>query len=73
LRVSLAINGTASLLFPLAAVFAHQLVLPNGDEVMKRYLGRSAVSREAGDLARQAGTASSSATTAIFWPTCSTR
>jgi 4-amino-4-deoxy-L-arabinose transferase-like glycosyltransferase len=57
LRVSLAINGTASLLFPLAAVFAHQLVLPNGDEVMKRYLGRSAISREAGDLARQAGTA----------------
>lgn len=57
LRVSLAINGTASMLFPLAAVFAHQLVLPNGDEVMKRYLGRSAVSREAGDLATQTGTA----------------
>ena len=56
LRVSLAINGTVSLLFPLAAVFAHQLVLPNGDEAMKRYLGRSAVSREAGDLARTAGT-----------------
>jgi 4-amino-4-deoxy-L-arabinose transferase-like glycosyltransferase len=56
LRVSLIINGTVSLLFPLAAVFAHQLVLPNGEEVMKRYLGRSAISREAGDLARQAGT-----------------
>lgn len=56
LRVSLVINGIASLLFPLAAVFAHQLALPNGDEVMKRYLGRSAISREAGDLAKQAGT-----------------
>lgn len=56
LRVSFAINGTASLLFPLAAIFANQLVLPNGTEVMKRYLGRSAVSREAADLARQAGT-----------------
>ena len=53
LRVSLAINGTASFLFPLAAVFAHQLVLPNGNEIMKRYLGRSAISREAGELVRQ--------------------
>ncbi len=56
LRVSFAINGAASMLFPLAAIFAHQLVLPNGNEVMKRYLGRSDVSREAGNLARQAGT-----------------
>jgi 4-amino-4-deoxy-L-arabinose transferase-like glycosyltransferase len=56
LRVSLAINGFASIFFPLAAVFAHQLVLPNGDEAMKRYLGRSAISRKAGDLARQSGT-----------------
>jgi hypothetical protein len=56
LRVSFAINGVASMLFPLAAIFAHQLVLPNGNEVMKRYLGRSDVSREAGDLARQVGT-----------------
>jgi len=56
LRLSLAINGTASFLFPLAAIFAHQLVLPNGSEIMKRYLGRSAISREAGELARQSGT-----------------
>lgn len=55
LRISLAVNGFASIVFPLAAVFAHQLELPNGDEAMKRYLGRSAVSREAGDLARQSG------------------
>ncbi|MBW9112064.1 glycosyltransferase family 39 protein [Rhizobium cauense] len=56
LRLSLAINGTASLLFPLAAVFAHQLVLPDGNEIMKRYLGRSEISREAGELARQSAT-----------------
>ena len=37
-------------------IFAHQILLPNGDEVMKRYLGRSDISREAADLARQAGT-----------------
>ncbi|WP_431321388.1 ArnT family glycosyltransferase [Rhizobium sp. YTU87027] len=53
LRISLMINGAASFLFPLAAVFAHQLVLPNGNEIMKRYLGRSAISREAGEVARQ--------------------
>ncbi|MDM9619028.1 glycosyltransferase family 39 protein [Rhizobium sp. S96] len=56
LRISLGINGVVSILFPLATVFAHQLVLPNGAEVMKRYLGRSEISREAGDLARQSGT-----------------
>jgi 4-amino-4-deoxy-L-arabinose transferase-like glycosyltransferase len=56
LRISLAINGLASIFFPLAAVFAHQLVLPNGDLAMKRYLGRSAISLEAGDLARRSGT-----------------
>ncbi len=56
LRISLMINGAASLLFPLAAVFAHQLALPNGNEIMKRYLGRSAISREAGELARQSAT-----------------
>jgi 4-amino-4-deoxy-L-arabinose transferase-like glycosyltransferase len=55
LRISLAVNGFASIVFPMAAVFAHQLVLPNGDEAMKRYLGRSAISREAADLARQSG------------------
>jgi 4-amino-4-deoxy-L-arabinose transferase-like glycosyltransferase len=57
LRISLVINGVTSFLFPLAAIFAHQIVLPNGSEVMKRYLGRSEISREAGDLAKQAGTA----------------
>lgn len=56
LRISLTINGIISLLFPFATIFSHQLLLPNGDEVMKRYLGRSAVSLEAGELATQAGT-----------------
>ena len=55
LRTSLTINGIACLLFPFATIFSHQLVLPNGKEVMERYLGRSEVSREAADLAAQAG------------------
>jgi hypothetical protein len=56
LKLSLTINGIASLLFPLATIFPHQLLLPNGDELMKRYLGRAEVSREAAALAAQAGT-----------------
>ncbi|QWW68355.1 glycosyltransferase family 39 protein [Rhizobium sp. WYJ-E13] len=55
LRTSLTINGVACLLFPFATIFSHQLVLPNGKEVMERYLGRAEVSREAADLAAQAG------------------
>jgi len=55
LRTSLTINGVACLLFPFAAIFSHQLVLPNGKEVMERYLGRAEVSRAAADLAAQAG------------------
>ncbi|MGO8127008.1 glycosyl transferase, partial [Rhizobium ruizarguesonis] len=51
LRLSLTINGIASLLFPLATIFPHQLLLPNGDALMKRYLGRAEVSREAAALA----------------------
>ncbi|MGO7273584.1 glycosyl transferase, partial [Rhizobium ruizarguesonis] len=56
LRSSLTINGMASLLFPLASIFPHQLLLPNGDALMQRYLGRAEVSREAAALAAQAGT-----------------
>jgi lipid A galacturonosyltransferase RgtD len=56
LRISLTINGVACLLFPFAAIFSHQFVLPNGKEVMQRYLGRAEVSRQAADLAAQAGT-----------------
>ncbi|MGO8271824.1 glycosyl transferase, partial [Rhizobium ruizarguesonis] len=46
----------ASLLFPLATIFPHQLLLPNGYALMKRYLGRAEVSREAAALAAPAGT-----------------
>ncbi|WP_039843945.1 ArnT family glycosyltransferase [Rhizobium gallicum] len=55
LRISLIVGGVASFLFPLATIFAHQLILPGGNEVMKRYLGRSEISREAGVLAKRAG------------------
>lgn len=57
LNISLGIGAVASILFPLATIFAHQLVLPGGNEIMKRYLGRAEISREAAELARQAGTA----------------
>lgn len=55
LKTSLWINGVTCLLFPFATIFSHQLVLPNGKEVMQRYLGRADVSRQAADLAAQAG------------------
>lgn len=55
LWVSFAINGLVSVLFPIATVFAHDLLLPNGNEALQRFLGRADVSRKAGDLARQAG------------------
>ncbi|MGO7874230.1 glycosyl transferase, partial [Rhizobium leguminosarum] len=56
LRLSLTINVIASLLFPLATIFPHHLLLPNGDDLIKRYLGRAEVSREAAALSAQAGT-----------------
>jgi hypothetical protein len=55
LWISLAINGLVSILFPIATIFAHGLVLPNGNEALQRFLGRAEVSRKAGDLAKQAG------------------
>lgn len=55
LPISLAIGGIVSVLFPVATIFAHDLVLPNGREALERFLGRSDVSRKAGDLAKQAG------------------
>jgi len=56
LKISLVIGAVASILFPLATIFAHELILPGGNEIMKRYLGRAEVSREVADLAKQAGT-----------------
>jgi 4-amino-4-deoxy-L-arabinose transferase-like glycosyltransferase len=55
LWISLAINGLVSVLFPIATILAHDLVLPNGKEALGRFLGRAEVSRKAGDLAKQAG------------------
>lgn len=56
LRNSLIINLIPAIAIPLLTVFAHDLVLPNGEQVMKRYLGRSDLSHEVADLARQSGT-----------------
>lgn len=55
LWISLAINGLAALAFPLVTVFPEAVRLPNGDPVMKRYLGRSEISLWAADAARRAG------------------
>ena len=55
LWVSLAINGIVSVLFPIATIFAHDLILPNGKQALERFLDRAEVSRKASDLARQAG------------------
>jgi 4-amino-4-deoxy-L-arabinose transferase-like glycosyltransferase len=57
LWISLAINGLVSILFPIATIFAHDLVLPGGNEALQRFLGRAEVSLKAADLARQAGIA----------------
>lgn len=51
LRHSLVINGVVSLLLPIGIVFSHQLSLPGGVEIFKRYTGRSDISREAEYLA----------------------
>ena len=55
LWISLAINGLASLAFPLITAYPDAVRLPNGNPVMKRYLGRSEVSLWAADAARNAG------------------
>ncbi len=45
MRSSLVINAVIAVLIPLLTVFPYTLRLPNGDLVMKRYVGRSAVSQ----------------------------
>jgi 4-amino-4-deoxy-L-arabinose transferase-like glycosyltransferase len=55
LKISLVITGLVSVLFPIVTIYAHEMKLPNGDEALKRFVGRSDVSRKVGDLARQAG------------------
>lgn len=55
LWISLAINGLVSLAFPVVVAVPDAVVLPNGDPVLKRYLGRSEVSLWAAEAARKAG------------------
>jgi multidrug transporter EmrE-like cation transporter len=55
LWISLAINGLATLAFPVITAYPEAVRLPNGDPVMKRYLGRSELSRWAAENARGAG------------------
>lgn len=55
LWISLAINGLASVAFPLVTLYPEAVRLPNGVPVMKRYLGRSELSLWAADAARKAG------------------
>lgn len=54
LVTSVIINSIPVLLLPILAVFAPDLKLPNGDLVMKRYMGRSAISLEVADIANDA-------------------
>lgn len=55
LWISLAINGLATLAFPVITAFPEAVRLPNGTPVMKRYLGRSELSRWAAEAAQKAG------------------
>ncbi|MCM2294295.1 glycosyltransferase family 39 protein [Allorhizobium sp. BGMRC 0089] len=56
LLVSLVINGIASLAFPVMAVYADKVTLPNGTAILHRYLGRSEMSRTIADIAARSGT-----------------
>lgn len=55
LWISLAINGFATIAFPLVTVFPDAVRLPNGNPVLKRHLGRSEISLWAAETARKAG------------------
>lgn len=55
LWISLAINGVATIAFPLLTAFPDAVRLPNGNPVLKRHLGRSEISLWAADEARKAG------------------
>lgn len=55
LWISLAINGFATIAFPLITAFPEAVRLPNGNPVLKRHLGRSEISIWAADAARKAG------------------
>lgn len=55
LWIALAINGLATIAFPLITAFPEAVVLPNGQPVLKRHLGRSEISLWTADRARNAG------------------
>jgi 4-amino-4-deoxy-L-arabinose transferase-like glycosyltransferase len=55
LWIALAVNGIATIAFPLMTVFPDTVRLPNGDPALKRHLGRSEISLWAAETARKAG------------------
>jgi lipid A galacturonosyltransferase RgtD len=55
LTTSLVINIIPAILLPILTIFANDLTLPNGDLLMKRYVGRSAISLQIADVAAKAG------------------
>lgn len=54
LTTSLIIGAVVAVVIPVLTVFALDIKLPNGDLVMKRYVGRSMISREIADIATTA-------------------
>ncbi|OCI96799.1 glycosyl transferase [Rhizobium sp. AC27/96] len=57
LMTSLIIGAVVAFVIPVLTVFALDIKLPNGDLVMKRYVGRSIISQEIADIATTANTA----------------
>ncbi|WP_337270573.1 ArnT family glycosyltransferase [Oryzifoliimicrobium ureilyticus] len=55
LRISFGINGAICLVFPFLTIFPQSLTLPNGRQIMQRYLGRAEISHHVAYLARQTG------------------
>jgi 4-amino-4-deoxy-L-arabinose transferase-like glycosyltransferase len=55
LWISLAINGLATVAFPVITAYPDSVRLPNGTPVMKRYMGRSELSRWAAEATERAG------------------
>jgi len=54
LSTSLIIGAVVAVVIPVLTVFAYDIKLPNGNLVMKRYVGRSVISQEIADIATQA-------------------
>ena len=56
LSTSLIIGAVVAFVIPVLTVFAYDIKLPNGDLIMKRYVGRAVISREIADIATDAKT-----------------